>query len=783
MSEDKRLKAGAGKSYIEFPDEAFPTAREHYTGIHDLPHARVVVLDQKERYVILNLEIVNVFPDTRERLMNILYEETGVKPANIWYHNCHVLSTPHAWKIDFSGGPNGGSGSVPGGPGGAPSGTKPDMPKRTQQEQRSVELVSDAICIATRNAAKQAVNSIRAAKVGSGTGYSLANANRNIEFTDGWWVSCNDEGTLDHNVPILRIDDEKNEPIAILFGFHAQPAVLDMLFLGDGGRLVSGDIAGYSTEFIEQEYPGSVAMYFTGAGGDGTPYFRGEYSLRGRGGRKIDKNIREKAYLLTEMLGERIGQQVIMAMERIHTEETNSNVTIAEIKIDLPKRKREERVPGRPQGPVREFKFEEDGTIAMPLSALQIGDMGFIGLIPEIDQKTALDIEENSPYKTTLVSTFTNSGPKESGIGKYMGQSDCYERITFQAVNSMFAKGAAEKMVKEAVKLLMNVKNEVIDFSSKHDIMIRNFDGSYQPMDQPFFEAEEIAPKTWKVLSDGDYSYVIEGDEKAIVIDSGYGAGNIREFCQSLVKVPITSIINTHHHFDHTANNAYFDEVYMDALAKEQASVPYPSFQGIYFPKTYKVIPVEDGFTIELGNRILEIIQTPDHTEDGICILDRKQGILYTGDEFMKSKNLSGTVEHWKECLEKLMNHRDEFHIVCGGEGIMPIEVVDKQYQIVVKILEGTLVGEMMSGGPGGGRPGGPEKQRDSSDSGRPADGNKGNFDPRNPEEFEGHKVYYRKFPHPEDVQHEPKNVEGKMMKLEYQGYRFMYESEKVFNK
>ncbi len=757
------LLAGAGKAHIQFPDEAFPTAKEKYTGVHDLPHARVLVLEQKGKiFTILNLEIVNVFPDTREKIVQALCEETEVNPRNIWYHNCHVLSTPHAWKVDLSDMRGPGPGS-PGGPGG-PSGN--DRPKftRSEQEQKSVELVSTAICDAVRAAAREAKAVLTPATIGSGYGYSTANANRNLEFQDGWWVSCNDEGCVEHAIPILRIDKENGDLLAVLFGFHAQPAVLDMLVLENGERLVSGDIAGYSTEFIEQEYPGSVAMYFTGAGGDGTPYFRGDYLLRGRGGRMITRNAGEKSYLLAEMLGERIGQQVLMATERIHTEQCQADVSIAEIKVTLPKRKREERRIERPNGPTRTFDFVEDGTIDMPLSAMRIGDMGFIGLIPEIDQQTAIDIREASPFATTMVSTFTNSGPTESGIGKYMGQKDCYDRVTFQAVNSMFAEGAAETTAKRAGELLMNVKEGTIDFSCKHDILIRNLDDTYQPMDEPFFEAEEIAPHTWKILSDGDYSYLIEGSKEAIVIDSGYGAGNIRAYCQSLVAVPVTSIINTHHHFDHTANNAYFEHVFMDGKAKEFATIPYPSFEGIYFPRNYDIIEVTDGFSIDLGDRILEIIQTPDHTQDGICILDIKEGILFTGDEFMNSKRLSGTVLHWKECLDKLMRHEDAIRMIYGGEGRMRDDIIQLQYEIVTKLLDGSLTAEA-DAGPGG--PGGPG-------------GGKPGFNPRNPETIDGHKVYYRKFPHPEDVQHAPKDPSIVTLKVEYKGYRFMFDADKM---
>lgn len=450
MNEKMTLLAGAGKAFIDFPEEAFPTYREDYVGVHDLPHARVLILEDTQRFVIVNLEIVNIFPDTREKLVEILYEETGVQPENIWFHNAHVLSTPHAWKVHFD--PSKRPKDVPGGPGG--------MKPRTSQQQKSVELVSEAICRAVRTAASMAAKNMRPAKVGSGQGYCLGNVNRNLETHEGWWVSCNDEGPADHHIPILRVDDMSGEPIAILFGFHAQPAVLDMVFLEGGGRLVSGDIAGYSTEFIEDEYPGAVAMYFTGAGGDGSPIFRGDYFLVGRNGRRINKNIHEKAYLLAELLGERIGQQVVMAADRIRTDALCTRIHIKEIKCGLPAKKRADGPPARPDGPVRTMDLSADGTIDIPISAMCIGDMGFVGLIPEIGQTTEIYIKEHSPFKTTMVSTFTNSGPKESGLGKYLGEAQYYDKVTFQAINSLFAKGAAEIAAETAIALLKDCVGE-----------------------------------------------------------------------------------------------------------------------------------------------------------------------------------------------------------------------------------------------------------------------------------------------------------------------------------
>ncbi len=436
------LKAGAGRAEILFPEKAFPTAREDYVGIHDNPHARVLLLETDEIFVIYNLELVNVFPDTRNRIVNVLMEKTGVQEDHIWFHVNHVLSTPHAWMVDTGKMEHRGNEKTP-------------KFQRTPQQQTSVEAVSDAIVEATRKAAEVAADTKRAAKVGYEIGWCEANTNRTLETAEGWWTSCNDEGVLDHHVPILRVDAQTGETIAILFGIHAQPAVLDMVFLENGGRLVSGDIAGYSTRFIEEQYENAVAMYFTGAGGDGTPYLRGNYLLRGRNGKCVEKDLHEKAYLLAELIGERIGQQVVMAAERVDDLEEEVFVKMCCTDIKLPALKKEG--PGRLEHPMREKVFEKDGERELPVMTMQIGNMGFFGLVPEINQKTAKEIEEYSPFEYTMVSTFT-SAAKEKGGGKYMPDKTGYEKVTFQALNSMFAPGAAEEMRKEAVRLLNAIR-------------------------------------------------------------------------------------------------------------------------------------------------------------------------------------------------------------------------------------------------------------------------------------------------------------------------------------
>lgn len=230
----------------------------------------------------------------------------------------------------------------------------------------------------------------------------------------------------------------------------------------------------------------------------------------------------------------------------------------------------------------------------------------------------------------------------------------------------------------------------VIDFSCKHDILIRNDDGTYSRMDEPYYRAELVAPNTWKILSSGDHSYLVAGDNEAVSIDTGYGAGNIREYLQTLTDKPVLNTFNTHSHFDHSANNGYFEKAFMAEEGLERATIPYASFAGIDFIQDYERVAVDEGFVYDLGGRTLEVFKIPDHTPDGIALLDRKERLLFTGDEFMEmGKMLNVSLTTFYGYLEKLMAHRSEFDRLCGGARVFDASFLDSYYECAKYILAG----------------------------------------------------------------------------------------------
>ncbi|MCD7856234.1 MAG: MBL fold metallo-hydrolase [Clostridiales bacterium] len=230
-----------------------------------------------------------------------------------------------------------------------------------------------------------------------------------------------------------------------------------------------------------------------------------------------------------------------------------------------------------------------------------------------------------------------------------------------------------------------------IDFSCKHNVLIQDEDGVCLPVDVPYFESEYIAPGTWRIRTDGDAIYLVEGEREAIVIDSGYGVGNLRMYCQTLTQKPVHCIVNTHDHFDHTANNAYFEKAYMTEATRPLATIPFPSFAGIDFPRDYPVELVRDGDKIDLGGRTLEVLEIPDHAVGSIALLDSREGILFSGDEITASFKLINTsVENVLGQMRKLQSCKGEFDRICPGPGgPCGPEVIDQYAETLEYLLRG----------------------------------------------------------------------------------------------
>ncbi|MEQ8363296.1 MAG: MBL fold metallo-hydrolase [Cyclobacteriaceae bacterium] len=150
-------------------------------------------------------------------------------------------------------------------------------------------------------------------------------------------------------------------------------------------------------------------------------------------------------------------------------------------------------------------------------------------------------------------------------------------------------------------------------------------------------------------------SYLIIGNEFALLFDTGNGIGNIKEVVNEITSLPIR-VLNSHSHYDHVGGNFAFDFIYgMDTeftrmrkqglpherVAEEVSSqalckaLPEGVVADDHVIRPYKINEyVTEGFAIDLGNRLVEVISIPGHTPDAIGLWDKENGLLWTGDTF-----------------------------------------------------------------------------------------------------------------------------------------------------
>ncbi len=229
-----------------------------------------------------------------------------------------------------------------------------------------------------------------------------------------------------------------------------------------------------------------------------------------------------------------------------------------------------------------------------------------------------------------------------------------------------------------------------LDFSAFENILLEDPWGDIRPQSEPYFHAEKIADGVWQVLSDGDHSYVVEGDDELIVIDAGIGAGSLRDFCQSLCpEKPLYRMLLTHAHGDHILNCYQFDCVYMSEDTY-RLRAHFGEFANMGVPDDYPVVFLHDGDVINLKGRPLEVLAIDEHMKGGLQFLDRKSRILFCGDELNGNFfDSSVSVEHSFRNLQRWTALRPYYDVLAAGNDLHDASYVERYLEIAEYILNG----------------------------------------------------------------------------------------------
>jgi glyoxylase-like metal-dependent hydrolase (beta-lactamase superfamily II) len=203
-------------------------------------------------------------------------------------------------------------------------------------------------------------------------------------------------------------------------------------------------------------------------------------------------------------------------------------------------------------------------------------------------------------------------------------------------------------------------------------------------------------------------SYLIAGTDRAILLDTGMGIGNIHELVASLDDKPVL-VVNSHHHYDHVGDNWRFQHIaihtseapYLEREAPEELLIEAmrpeniwgalpPGFDSAH----YRILPskadqmLTEGDVIELGGRDLRVLHTPGHSPGSICLLSDEEGLLFTGDTVyagpLYTQFAHSDFEEYRVTMARLSALASDLRLVLPSHNDTPLDP-----HILAEIAEG----------------------------------------------------------------------------------------------
>ncbi|MBQ9198234.1 MAG: MBL fold metallo-hydrolase [Clostridia bacterium] len=180
------------------------------------------------------------------------------------------------------------------------------------------------------------------------------------------------------------------------------------------------------------------------------------------------------------------------------------------------------------------------------------------------------------------------------------------------------------------------------------------------------YPCRKIGPGIWEINEfDCASMFLIIGNARALLIDTGIGLGNLPSFLRSLTDLPI-DVLLTHNHRDHVGNAPSFSQVYISKidilmgpmirplttvesrlqyahhtrLAHPETQYPWIDADMATFTQEPDTILIDDGYCFDLGGRKMTCVLTPGHTPGSLSVIDSQSGFMFCGDACNKTVGL-----------------------------------------------------------------------------------------------------------------------------------------------
>ena len=205
------------------------------------------------------------------------------------------------------------------------------------------------------------------------------------------------------------------------------------------------------------------------------------------------------------------------------------------------------------------------------------------------------------------------------------------------------------------------------------------------------YQVINISENAWRIEENGVRSFLFAGTEKALLVDSGFGTGDLKAVAESLTALPVM-LVNTHADRDHVGCNHEFYKAYMHPAEFDR----YHQTSGI----TTMAEPLWEGDIIGLGGRRFEVILIPGHTPGSIALLDEINRVLIAGDSVQSGMifmfGAGRDINAYIYSMKKLASMREKFDTVYPSHGDFPVEagIIPALIDGAEKVRDGKIEGK-----------------------------------------------------------------------------------------
>lgn len=138
-------------------------------------------------------------------------------------------------------------------------------------------------------------------------------------------------------------------------------------------------------------------------------------------------------------------------------------------------------------------------------------------------------------------------------------------------------------------------------------------------------------------------AYWVDG----LMVDTGC-AYSVDELVHALSDVSVRYIVNTHSHEDHIAANSALQAQHKAEILAHAEALPVLAapesqrlrpYQRVLWGRPAPSRAAEIGEQIQTEHHCFDVIPTPGHSRDHLCLYEREQGWLFTGDLYVGGRD------------------------------------------------------------------------------------------------------------------------------------------------